>query len=218
MGTCIYIKLQDDLILTSADNIALYNTRLRGQIIKFNDPKGYIARQGVFRWDSLKRLESGRIHPKWKGLPDNGFDIALFTQWKDEGSRNNLMFQPNQTRKNDAILSFADPTDIKNGMSVEVAGYPGERSDAYTHTGVVREVQRTEDIGYVIWYDCKTTPGNGGSPIMITDKIFIKDKGVEKVIVGIHIGFDSFVDLAFGTLITPSMYEWIQKTCDEEKP
>jgi len=214
-GTCIYVKLRDNLILTGAQNLASHCC-WKEKIIKYTDPRVYIARQGYCRWDKLKRPESCRIHPKWNGKPDNGFDIGFFPLWKDGGGRNNEKFQPKQTRKNDVILSFAYPTDIKNGMSVEVAGYPAEKSrNAYTHTGVVRGVQRTRDGGYVIYYDCKTSSGNSGSPIMITDKKFIKDKGVEKVIVGIHTGYDHIKGLRFGTLITPSIYEWILKTYDE---
>jgi len=215
VGTCIYIKLQDNLILTAAHNIVCYS-RFREEMVFFKDPLVYIARQGIRKWGKKKFLGNGRIHPKYNRYPDCGFDIGLFAQWKDEGNGNKESFQLNKTRKNDVILSFADPEDIKKGMSVEVAGYPGEKEGyAYTQTGVVRAVTRNKE-GYVIWHDCETTPGNAGSPIMITDKKISKDKGVEKVIIGIHTGYDVDLGLGIGTLITPSIFKWIQKTCDEE--
>jgi len=115
----------------------------------------------------------------------------------------------------DVIWNNADAESIKRGMAVELAGYPGEKKGwPYTHTGRVIDITKTKLGGHILWYDADATPGNSGSCVMITDKDFIKSiskkVGIKKVIVGVHTGHDPVVNLNYGTLITPSIGEWIR--------
>merc|ERR1719474_2567719 len=89
----------------------------------------------------------------------------------------------------DVTWSSAEAEDIKKGMSVELAGFPGEKEGwPYTHTGEIVDVTKTDLGGYLIWYNADTTPGNSGSCVMITDANYVRSNRssstCKKIVVG----------------------------------
>jgi len=114
----------------------------------------------------------------------------------------------------DVAWNWATPDKIEKGMSVELAGFPGEMQGwPHTHTGKVVDVTKTELGGYILWYDVEATPGNSGSCVMITDKDFVRRTDgrskIKKVIVAVHTGHSAVDNLNYGTLITTTIAEWI---------
>jgi len=114
----------------------------------------------------------------------------------------------------DVAWNWATPDKIEKGMSVELACFLGEMQGwPHTHTGKVVDVTKTELGGYILWYDVEATPGNSGSCVMITDKDFVRRTDgrskIKKVIVAVHTGHSAVDKLNYGTLITPTIGEWI---------
>lgn len=76
--------------------------------------------------------------------------------------------------------------------------------------------------GYLITYqNCNVAPGNGGSPIFITDKNEInkisgfqgtgKNSSYTKCQVGVHTGTNDMQGYSHGTLITPAIDQWMRE-------
>jgi len=205
--------------LTCAHNLVDYSVR-SGRILPYSDSMIYKARQGEKRSRVIFQANNKkcRVHPDYNGQPDCGFDIGIIPVIKgSEVDAKELKSWGTMLSDNweDVRWHAPDPDTIKKGMSVELAGYPGEKGGwPHTHTGIVVDVTKTKLGGYLIWYNCDATPGNSGSCVMITDKDFIEatvDERISKLIVGVHTGHDAVEKLNYGTLITPTIDEWIMK-------
>lgn len=220
-NTCFDLKLQGsshNVILTAAYNIAAIS-RKSNKLNYFIDSRAYIARQGEKTWDKLKVFKKMYVHPNWDGGNDSGFEIGLVTKWEDIGGSNNEQFSQLKFREKDITISFARPKDIYKGMKLEIAGYPGvKKGHPYTGRGTIVEVVQTKKGGWKIYHDIDTIRGYGGSPLMITDERFTWDKGVKKVVIGIHTGDDVTRNLKGGILITPSIFKWIIHNLEKEGP
>jgi len=216
VGTCFRInRNKSEYILTCAHNIVVWST-FRNKFTQLVWCVYYEMRQGESSWIKCKRLDmsTGRVHPKHNGDGASGFDIAvchpgqIISKGKNDG-----MFVKYRGNA-DVTLCSCDPQDLSKGMSLEIAGYPGEKEgQPHTHTGVIVGWIRTKCGGHVLFYDVDCTCGNSGSPIMITDKEYLKKQkappGVKKMVIGIHTGHDQAEGYNFGTLITKSLEKWI---------
>jgi len=202
--------------LTCAHNLVECSIR-SGDILPYTDIFIYKARQGeknmmvIFQGNNKKY----RVHPKYDGQPDCGFDIGIIPVLKgSEVKRTTRKVSVTKISDgwDDVKWSSSLPGNIKKGMAVELAGFPGEKEGwPYTHKGTVQGVTKTKLGGYLIWYDCDATPGNSGSCVMITDKDFVKSCRCNKIIVGVHTGHCPVEKMNYGTLITPAIHKWIKK-------
>jgi len=226
VGSCSAVRVAVDKgkhFLTCAHNLMDFS-RLTRKPHFFTDIFIYKARQGekkariIFSGNSEKM----RFHPKYNGHPNCGFDIAIVPVIKGKEEVDIDMTQKvwsprRSANRVDVVWDSINPDSIKEGMTVELAGFPGEKEGwPYTHTGKVRYVTKTDFGGHLIWYDCDATPGNSGSCVMITDKDFLETVGAEKigarkVIVAVHTGYDEIEHLNYGTLITADIFEWIRE-------
>jgi len=210
--------------LTCAHNLAHYSVRVK-RLVPYTDFRIHKARQGEGEKRSTEVLlgddKNVCIHPKYNGQPDCGFDIGLIPAGKtiSEPDNSASLWSLENMGDNffDVVWCHANPDNIKKGMSVELAGFPGEKHGwPHTHKGKVVDVTKTPLGGHILWYDADATPGNSGSCVMITDKDFIKsvdDRGnIKKVIVAVHTGHCVAENLNYGTLITSSIWEWIEKS------
>jgi len=166
------------------------------------------------------------IHPKYNGYPDCGFDIGILPFMENVGRRSSSKSVDNgagvdTTGWHDVLLFDGKVDSIEKGMTVEVAGYPSKRgSSQESDNGKIIDVRRTKQGGYLLWYKASIKPVQPGSCIMITDSNFIKQyantSGAEKVIVGLHSGYDAVAELNYGTMITPNIIEWMRKSRRKE--
>jgi len=214
-GTGFFVNSKG-IYLTSATNFITASSRTK-RLLMFSDTRLYVRRQGEEMYDDCIYLDDNRkrVHPKFNGKPSCGFDILKLTAINvtDSIYREFTLSFP-KSLDWDVLLTKPRLDDIKKGMSVEVAGYPGESGGhPYTHTGKVIDITDTPDGGRLLWYDADTTPGNSGSCIMITDMDYVRsctvDPETKKIVVGIHSGHDEVEQLNYGTLITYSIYKWI---------
>jgi len=226
VGSCAEVRKKGKgrYWLTCAHNLKKWGPRNK-RVVAYTDFHIYKARQGegagrstlICRGDD----KNVSVHPKWNGQPDCGFDIGIIPLAKIITTADS--FAPLRVLNNfesdiwrDVVWANVNPHRIKKGMSVELAGFPGEKKGwPYTHRGKIVDVTKTKLGGHLLWYDADGTPGNSGSCIMITDKHFVKsvqssDK-IQKVIVGVHTAHCDVDNLNYGTLITPSIGEWIDK-------
>jgi len=216
-----------DYTLTNAHNIGSWSP-LMNRFKKFRKMHMFQARQGSDKWVSCNRWNESSVHvyPDYRGRVDYGFDIALcqHTETVSE-NRNTTNFQ--NTIEQDVKLYYAEPNELRVGMTVEIAGYPGEQDKQghqYFHTGKITWISdlRREGGGVLIWHDVDCTGGNSGSGIMITDKEWIRDfndrngDNVEKVIIGLHTAYHQTDRKNFGTLITHPIFEWIRSLQDKK--
>merc|ERR550534_1199594 len=228
VGSCVEVEQQGKnkcrYWLTCAHNLAHHCMR-GNRFLHYTKIRIHKARQGKGHKTSTEVLEGDdkkmRIHPKWNGQPDCGFDIGLIAAGKTVEEPNNSASLWNLGKLGDKFFDVvwyhAKPEEIKKGMSVELAGFPGEKEGwPHTHTGKVVDLTKTPQGGHILWYDADATRGNSGSCVMITDKEFIKSvdhRGhIKKVIVAVHTGHCSGDNLNYGTLITSSIWEWIQQS------
>jgi hypothetical protein len=213
VGSGFYINSRG-VYITSAHNVMAFSIRTKLPII-FGDWRIYSARQGEDNYVDCSFVNNDKvsIHHEFNGQSIFGFDISKLLVTNK--------FNPRKTRYTQSLamdVTFAEPrlNDIKSGMTVEVAGYPGKgRGYPFTHIGKVVDITSTALGGCLLWYDVDTTPGNSGSCVMITDMNYVRtctsDPGIRKVIVGVHSGHDEVKQLNYGTLITTSLYKWILK-------
>jgi len=203
-------------VLSCAHNFSAWST-LEGRFHFFECMLSYNMRLGEKSWRICSAIEEKvtKIHPKYDGTPDCGYDIAFCRQLKhisttgEKEYRTVAINAPRTTTR----WSPCDPSTLQKGYSIEICGYPGEKNGyPYTHTGTIVAVKKTKAGGYVIWHNVDCTAGNSGSPIIINDERWTKRyiKGSSKAIIGVHTGQDLFEGLNFGTLITSSVYKWIK--------
>jgi len=228
IGTGITIKTPDGecLVLSCAHNFV--GVSVTGDKVNFHKPLFYCMRHGENNWSEkfLLNVNEVRVHPSHNGNPASGFDIAVCSVTQKMGPG-----KVNPKQKIQQLGAIRDDAQwyrgelykkIKKGLSIEIAGYPAEKNKRgypYAQTGVIKEVSRTKEGGYLLWHNVDTTPGNSGSPIFVTDKSFLQiyrdkwkaPKVVDKVIVGVHTGSDPVRGMNFGTLITDSLSAWIRK-------
>jgi len=215
---CFQFFSDDNRYLTCAHNLARWSAR-SNKMVMHKGLKVYQTRQGK-RYVATAKLDYSKIfpHPKYDGNPNCGFDIGMFSTEKLYAR------DPKEVKKShgsvdtvpkDVLWHWANPGDLKIGMGVEVSGYPGEKlGEPYTAVGKIVGISPTKQKGHLIWYDADSTKGNSGSCIMVTDSKFVKtvtkDPGIKKVVVGVHTGYDHSENLNYGTLITESIYDWLQ--------
>lgn len=214
VGTCFRMhRNKSEYILTCAHNLIAWSP-FQDQFSWFKWCIYYEMRQGVSSWANSRYLDltTARVHPKHDGWGASGFDIAVCHPGEivTKGRNNFVKHRGNA----DVMLCACDPQNLSKGMSVELAGYPGEKDgQPHTHTGKIVDCKKTKLGGHVIFYDVDATCGNSGSPLMITDEKFLKKHnahaGVQKMVIGIHNGNDAFGGYNYGTLITPSLEKWI---------
>jgi len=221
VGSCtaVYDGEKGEHFLTCAHNLVDISVR-SGRVVPYTDSFIYKARQGEKRSRVTYQGNNKkcRVHPNYNGQPDCGFDIGVIPVVLDSKAED-ISKEVWNTKVSDdwrdVVWKAVDPESIKKGMAVELAGFPGEKEGwPHTHTGRVVDVTKTKLGGHLIWYDCDATPGNSGSCVMITDEDFVKTlmlKNRRKVIVGVHTGHDSVEKLNYGTLLTPTLQEWIEK-------
>jgi len=226
VGSCFKIHRNNkEYIVTCAHNIVGWSI-LRKKFYNFKWHVCYEMRQGESSWMKCHYLDASklRVHPKHNRDGDSGYDVAVCSQGEivSKGKNNGAFVKYHGTA--DVLMHPCDPKNLKVGMSVEVAGYPGEKlGQPHTHTGVIVGWVKAKAGGYVLLYDVDCTCGNSGSPIMITDEEYLKKQnaspGVKKIIIGIHTGHDELEGHNYGTLITPSLEKWIngQDYQDEKK-
>lgn len=211
-----------EYILTCAHNVTAYSP-WNQSYQNYQSLNMYLMRQGFKSWRLLRMLDNKaiKLHPKYEGDTDGGFDIALCRKLKIQSKNKNTdSFQP-FNGKADTVWAPCIPSTIRKGMSLEIAGYPAEKKFwPYTHSGVVAAVRGTKAGGYALYYDIDTTPGNSGSPVMVTDKNWIKQhvgrNGITKAIIGVHTGGCQYRGLNWGTLITPSLFQWITEKTKQD--
>lgn len=227
VGSCsgIWLKGKSKLYLTCAHNIVDCSVRTKQQV-PYSLGFIYGARQGANKWGTLSKVDPNKtlVHPKYNGEPDCGFDLGIMaiksiTTSPGDPKIWKLPKKANHPQFRDVQWSSAEPGEIKEGMDIEVAGYPGEKDGwPYTATGKIIDVVKTSLGGWLLFYNADATPGNSGSCIMVTDEDFLKKRGMKqnckKLIIGVHNAHCSADDLNYGTLITPQLFEWIRKGID----
>jgi len=211
-------------ILTCAHNLCTWSI-LNQRLVKHTEACAYHGRYGEDMWFQLWKLnvEGIRIHEKYNDDPSCGYDIAVCPmEALPHGKEDKTL---GVGVKRDSVWDAADPASLKVGMTIEILGYPAEKTGyPYFHHGTIKAVSKRPSGGWMLFYDVDTTPGMSGSPIMITCCDWIKENmekkkitgtnavkhdDVKKVMIGIHTGHDDTVMLNFGTLITPSLKAWI---------
>lgn len=158
------------------------------------------------------------VHKKYNGDPCCGYDIAVAPIVKIPHEKSTpLGFE----EEDDIFWGFASPKSINVGLKVEVAGFPGDKEGwSYYHSGKIKGVKKTDLGGWILFYDTDTTPGNSGSDIHIIDESWIKkhsSSGWKKKTIGVHTGHDEGTGLNYGTLITPSLLEWIRSATKSKR-
>jgi len=189
----------------------------------------YVLREGQSSYKSKFRTspKTTKIHPRYKNLSDDGFDIALSKLTNEVAGKNwnersfSVVF--------DTKLKWVNPKNLKKGHKLIVNGYPGEKQGfPYTSTGNLVHVVETKNGGCVVYYDADSTPGVSGSPI---DLIIEDEKEAEaldikygsnvfyprKLTIGVHTGHDPIANLNYGTVITKSLHKWIKNMITERR-
>jgi V8-like Glu-specific endopeptidase len=77
----------------------------------------------------------------------------------------------------------------------------------FSHSGNVAETKKTSQDGVVIHYNADATPGNSGSALYTTSRDIVNQlkyhvPETERVLVGVHNGWDKDTNSNFGTVIT----------------
>jgi len=201
-------------ILTCGHNLVGWNN-FEGKIVNHKNVWAYEMRQDENSWTECRNVNTAgvRFHPKLNGSsPDSGFDIAVGRLGKRVGKRNSVSKKP--AIVDDVQTSFCNPELLRDGMTIEVPGYPGEKDGCpHTHEGTIVRVTKTRAGGWILMHNVDCTCGNYGSPIMITDKRYLEAANtppwVEKVVIGVHTGHGTISGFNFGTLITPSAVRWV---------
>jgi len=200
-------------IVTCAHNVTGYSP-FKEKSVVWKPVNVYSKRQGEKSWfEFMTANEKGvDIHPKYDGQkPFSGYDVAVFRKIKSEDK---LDCKCSEHPIRDLIWLSPDPLAVQKGLSIEIAGYPGEKNgQPYYHHGEILKVKESSNGGYIIWHNVDVTPGNSGSPIMITDKKWIskfgKSPGISKAIIGIHTGQNLCDHVNYGILFSPSLFKWI---------
>jgi len=216
-GTCT-VRPKHTMFLTCAHNLQMLSVR-RKNLVPYKNLKVYRARQGKNSYLTSGEVDHNEIitHPKYDGNPACGYDIGMFAirKFKSDKSKDNTRWSVKSV-KNDVIRHYANPQNLKRGMSVEIAGYPIKKGGhPYTLKGKIEAITKTALGGYLIWYDVDCTISNSGSSIMVTDQTFVKsvtnNPEIKKVLIGVHAGQDDVVGFSYGTLITKSLHHWIER-------
>jgi len=223
VGSASYIPSGKGVVLfiTCAHNLVSWSS-IRGAVPRDN-LKVYGRRDGAKRWNFWsKSLEKKITHPKYDGLPYCGYDLGIiipsklpsFRSWANFSTKSNF---PKYRPKMDSYLvdPGMNPKHILKGMTIELMGYPGEKQGhPYTHTGEILNIVEKSVGGWVIYYNVDATPGNSGSSIYLTDEKYIKklsNPAISKLMIGVHTGHDPTERCNFGTLLTKSLIDWINK-------
>jgi len=221
VGTCFAVYNQSTkFFLTCAHNLGDVGAKT-GRVVSYTNIYIYKARQGEGESKAIRIFQGDcsrlSIHPKYDGQADCGFDIGIIpaSQITKTNKNSKVWIKPMISRNSweDVVWQAVKAKKIKKGMSMELAGFPGEKDGwPHTHEGEIVDVTKTKLGGYVLWYTADATPGNSGSCVMITDPGFVKSisKTHKKIIVGVHTGWCKIDRLNYGTLLTPSIGKWIK--------
>jgi len=201
------------VFITCAHNLVSWSSR-RKCTVPFKNHRIYGLRDGEKKWWFLSENHDKLfVHPKYNGQPDCGYDLGFVVKYNLPNILDSNF--PGIGRKMDSENFWMNPKDVSKGMTIELIGYPGEKKGhPFTHTGKILDIVESDLGGWVIWYDADATPGNSGSAILLTDEKFIKNHckpGVAKLLIGVHTGHDDVEGCNFGTLLTPSINDWLFK-------
>jgi len=220
VGSGMTLRTKPVVILSCAHNfvcLSYVDNKVRRQMKKHHS---YCQRYGEKSWRSLRKITQFWVHDRYDGNPECGFDIAIgLTSEKIGKTTLNKKKLPNRSTLHYDLMSNLDYVSVlKKGMSIEVAGYPGEKKGMpYTHQGLIHDVKKTSLGGYILMYKIDTTPGNSGSPVYLTDKSCIAElrrkKGgkFDKVLIAIHTGSDRASECGFATLLTNDLSKWMSE-------
>jgi len=214
VGSCLRIGLLGkQYVLTCAHNLTSWSS-FHNCFVDHSEGYAYCSRFGENKWQYLAELnmEHVKVHPNYDGNPACGFDIGV-VPCKTIPHPNNRKVHASKVK--DSLYRFVDPESIKVGMKIELCGYPGEKEGyPYYSQGVIKGIKKKKDVGVVLYYDTDSTPGMSGSEIMMVDKQWINDninsERVKKVTIGVHTGHDHTVMLNYGTLLTPTLKDWME--------
>lgn len=207
-----------DHLLTCAHNLCTMSSYHK-RLVRHEDGYVYEVRYGEDKWWGLHKLdgEGVKLHPNYNDDPSCGFDIAVAPLAKMNHINNETVSLKGLVK--DSIWQCAVPKSLKAGMKVEICGYPGEmKGFPYYHFGEIKDVKKQARGGWTIYYNLDSSPGMSGSAIRIVEEEWLKEhvaeiariNGAKKVIIGVHTGHDDTVMLNYGTLITPSLRQWIE--------
>jgi len=216
VGSGLLSWLHYDCIITTAHNLA-YFSGFYGSMMKYKQGHAYGKRQGVSEWCTEYEIDvkNAYVHSNYDGNSKSGFDIG-FCPLKKPTLKSAQGIYTSSPRKYDYAWSCnAKPEYLTKGLKVEVVGYPGESNGyPYYHEGRVVKALKTKAGGWILYYDADCTPGNSGSPIYATDQNWIKkycSGKLEKLAIGIHVGYDPVAGLNFGTILTEALCSWLRK-------
>jgi len=216
VGSGLLSWLHYDCVITAAHNLADFNV-LHDSMVKYKEGHAYSKRQGVDVWFTEYEIDvkNAYVHPNYRGNSKSGFDIGFCPLKKPTVKFALDTYTPSKWKYDYAWTGNVKPEDLTMGLKVEVVGYPGELNGyPYYHDGRVVKSLKTKEGGWLLYYDADCTPGNSGSPIYATDESWIKkycSSKLEKLVIGIHVGYDPVAGLNFGTVLTEALCSWIGK-------
>lgn len=165
-GTCFRNKLNQ--LVTAGHNLTLDEKEIKNNCLEEGIVlKNYLFKKNKYSFDVIFGLqgtspsnlyyshmvqtsaEYSHVHSK------RDFGIIQLPKEKSHFFDENvgaLGFTPIPNSPNDH--------DMYLGKNVMLAGYPGEKSRMYKHSGKIKEI----DVSGIIYYTADTTPGNSGSP------------------------------------------------------
>lgn len=184
----------------------------------------YRARIGEDTYLARYKIKQCHIHPEYKGGPDSGFDMAILVIEENDGPKNNsdenYAYGPPVV---DCIVATIYPHEEDRLVEslCSIGGYPYEKNfTMWSHAAQIESIRQGTEEGKCLYYPICTTPGQSGSPIIITEPSFvtlvkkrlgIDDSNVKGIIVGVHTkGFKigATEELNCGTLFTENIKQW----------
>jgi len=160
-------------------------------------------------------VKNAYVHPNYNGNSKSGFDIGFCPLKKPAVKLPQGKYKSSLWKYDYAWSCDVKPENLTKGLKIEVVGYPGELNGyPYYHEGQVVKALKTKQGGWLLYYDADCTPGNSGSPIYATNKAWIQkfsSSKLDKLAVGIHVGYDAVVGLNFGTILTEALCGWFNK-------
>jgi len=216
VGSGLLSWLHYDCVITAAHNLADFSA-FYDSMVMYKQGYAYRKRQGVDVWFTEYEIDvkNAYVHPNYDGNSKSGFDIALCPMKMPVVKIAEDKYTSSIRRYDYAWSSNVKPENLTKGLKMEVVGYPGELNGyPYYHEGQVVKSVKTEEGGWLIYYDAVCTPGNSGSPIYLTDERWVTkycSGKPEKLVIGIHIGYDHAARLNFGTIITEALCSWLGK-------
>ena len=156
------------------------------------------------------------------------FDIAILIpahhhSVTSEGYNTDNYFLSAQVLINHAKFAVSDLRQLVQGSSLEVMGYPLERSgELWRHEAALVEVVGVGQGGeggiggFLLVYNVDATPGTSGAAILSSDPNLLKPicarfPTISKLAIGLHLGYDPQSNTNYGLLFTKAMDQWIKE-------